>query len=298
MKKTADAGSLSDRFRDLAGEQQKIATNMIRVVENIVEISRETFMLSPEVGQAMASAGEGMQKSINELENRNKAGSGSAQSQAMGALNRAAMAMQNTMEGMSAAGSALGFEEFMQRMQQMAGQQGQLNQDGMNLFQGQGNSGILSAEGQQRLRQMAAEQRALQKSMEQLNGEIGRRSDVLGRLDNIAGEMEEVVNDLEKLRLDRKTIERQQKILSRMLDAQKSMREQEYSRQRQAEIGKEYSRKSPNERQEREDRELKRLQDELMRALQEGYNPDYEKIIEEYFRILGQLYLNEKSDKH
>ena len=296
MNKTADAGSLSDQFKDLAGEQQQIAMNMRRVIEDMVKLSRETFMLAPEIGQSMANAGQGMRKSLSELENRNKAGAGNAQKEAMGALNRAVLEMQSTMESMSAGGSALGFEQFMERMQQMSGQQGQLNQEAMNFLQGQGkNPGVLSSEAQQQLQRMAAEQRALQKSMEQLNDEMGGRSDVMGRLDNITGEMEEVVKDLELLQMDRRTIERQQKILSRMLDAQKSMREQEYSRQRQAETAKTYTRKAPDPRQEREDRDLKRLQDELMRALQEGYNPDYEKIIEEYFRILSEKYLEEKN---
>ncbi len=294
MEKTDNAGTLSDQFRDLAGGQQQIVMNMARVMGDIVDLSRETFLLSPEIGQALAEAGQQMRKSLRELENRNKTGAGSAQQQSMGALNKAAMEMQSTMEGLSASGSALGFEQFIQRMQQMAGQQAQLNQEGMSLFQGQTNSGMLNAAAQQRLQQMAAEQRALQESMEQLHDEMGQRSDVIGRMDNIASDMEKVVQDLEQMKLDRKTIERQQKILSRMLDAQKSMREQEYSRKRQAEVGKEYARRKPDTRQEREDRELKQLQDQLMRALQEGYTPDYERIIEEYFRILSQHYLQEK----
>jgi hypothetical protein len=296
INRTADAGSLSDQFRDLAGEQQQIATKMSRVIGDMVQLSRETFMLSPDIGQAMANAGQGMRKSLSELENRNKTGAGNAQKQAMGALNQAAMAMQSTMEGMAGSGSALGFEEFMKKMQQMAGQQGQLNQDAMGFLQGQGsNPGLLSQEAQQNLRRMAGEQRALQQSMDELNNQMGKRSDVLGNLDNIAREMENVAGDMEKMQLDRKTIERQRKILSRMLDAQKSMREQEYSRQRQAEVGKEYARRTPDERQKREDLELKRLQDELMRALQEGYNPDYEKVIEAYFRILSRKYVEDKN---
>ena len=109
--------------------------------------------------------------------------------------------------------------------------------------------------------------------------------------------MENVVKDLELQQFDRKTIERQQKILSRMLDAQKSMREKDHSRQREAETGKNYVRRSPDGRQQREDRELKRLQDELFKALQEGFNPDYEKMIETYYRILSQKYQNEKNQQ-
>jgi hypothetical protein len=95
------------------------------------------------------------------------------------------------------------------------------------------------------------------------------------------------VNDLQELKLDRKTIERQQKILSRMLDAQKSVREREYSKKRLAEVGKDYIKKSPSKTTDIEDRRSRQLNLDLLRALQEGYNPDYEKLIEEYFRKLN-----------
>ena len=54
-----------------------------------------------------------------------------------------------------------------------------------------------------------------------------------------------------------------------------------------AEVGKEYKRRSPRSPEESEDARLKQLKLDLMRALQEGYNPDYEKLIETYFRTLN-----------
>jgi hypothetical protein len=113
------------------------------------------------------------------------------------------------------------------------------------------------------------------------------QSDILGNLDNMAKEMGDVVEDLQKLNIDRRTIDRQQQILSRMLDAQKSVREKEYSKKRLAEVGKEYRRKSPNDPTNVEDLRMKQLSLDLIRALQEGFNPDYEKLIEEYFRALN-----------
>ena len=101
-------------------------------------------------------------------------------------------------------------------------------------------------------------------------------------------EMKEVINDLEGLDLHRKTIERQQKILSRMLDAQKSVREKEYSKDRLAESGEDMLRRSPQDPTNPEDQKLKQLNLELIRALQEGYAPDYEVLIEEYFRLLNK----------
>jgi len=116
---------------------------------------------------------------------------------------------------------------------------------------------------------------------------MGNRSDILGRVDNIAEEMKKVVEDMQGLKYSRKTIQRQQRILSRMLDAQKSVREREYSKKRKAEVGKQYARKNPSELQETVNARKEKLRKELKQALEEGYSIDYEKLIEEYFKNLN-----------
>ena len=193
--------------------------------------------------------------------------------------------MSQSMEMMSASGSGTGFEQYLEQMQKMAGRQGQLNQESLNFFKQ--NQGSLSMEQQGELRRMAAEQQAIQKSMEDISKDMENRSDILGRLDHMANEMGEVVEELQSLNIDRKTIDRQQQILSRMLDAQKSVREKEYSKKRLAEVGKQYKRKQPDDPTNIEDPRMKQLSLDLNRALQEGFNPDYEKLIEEYFRALN-----------
>ena len=159
-------------------------------------------------------------------------------------------------------------------------------------MEGQGGKPRLSEGDRGRLRRLAGEQRAIQESLEQMHENEGDKN-TLGRLGKITEEMEEVLKDLEALKIDRHTIDRQERILTRMLDAQKSVREREYSKERKAEIGKEYARKSPGEDMDTEDTRAKKLQDDLLRALQEGYNPDYEKLIEEYFKTLNQEYLKD-----
>ena len=170
-------------------------------------------------------------------------------------------------------------------MQQLANQQGQINQESLNFFNN--NKGKLSLQQQSQLRRMAAEQGALRNALEELGNNIQDNSDILGDLDQMAKEMGEVTNDLQNLKIDKKTIERQQQILSRMLDAQKSVREKDYSRKRLAEVGKNYQRKSPRMSEDTENLKLKQLKLDLIRALREGYNPDYEKLIEAYFRSLN-----------
>jgi len=282
---TKSLSNYSDQFSEVAGTQQQVIEGMSNVVRDIINLSHETFFISPQISKSLGSASGNMRKSLSELENRRQNTAGNFQRQAMAGLNESVLSMNQSMEMMSSASSATGFEQYLEQMQNMAGRQGQLNQESLNFFKQ--NQGSLSLEQQGQLRRMAAEQKALQKSMENVAGDMQDRSDVLGDLDNLAREMGEVVEDLQTLNIDRKTINRQQQILSRMLDAQKSVREKEYSKKRLAKTGKEYRRKSPNDPTNVEDPRMKQLSLDLIRALQEGFNPDYEKLIEEYFRTLN-----------
>ncbi len=288
MSSTQKISNFSDQFREMAQNQQSVSENMNRVIKEIIDLSKETFFLSSNLSKSLGNSKGNMQSGLTALENRNKGKAGKHQKQAMASLNEAVMEMQNSMQSISQSKSGMGFEQFMKKMQQMAGQQGQLNEQGMNFMQGKGNSGKLSAAQQGALARMAAQQEALRKSLEQLNGEMSEQSDVLGDLDKIGEDMEKVVKELTAMKIDRKTIERQQKILSRMLDAQKSVREREYSHQRKAEVGKDYTRKRPSKLMDATDEERARLKRELKQALEEGYSADYEKLIEEYFRQLNK----------
>jgi len=288
MNKTNEISNLSDDFRSMAQSQQEITENMKKVIKDIVDLSKETFFLSPKMGQIIGKSYTSMNKGLKALEERDKNGAAKSQKQAMSGLNQAVMEMQSSMQSASQSKSGMGFEKFMKQMQQMAGKQGQLNKEGMDLMQGKGNSRSFSMSQQGELARMAAQQEALRKSLEQLNSEMGNRSDVLGRMDNIADEMKKVVEDMQKMNYSKKTIQRQQNILSRMLDAQKSVREREYSKKRKAEVGKQYAHKNPSELQESVNEKKERLRKELKRALEEGYSIDYEKLIEEYFRNLNK----------
>jgi DNA repair exonuclease SbcCD ATPase subunit len=285
IERTNKLSDYSDQFPEVAKSQQQLLENMNHVEKDILDLSHETFFLPPGIGQSLGSAYGNMNRSLSELENRRQETASAFQGQSMSGLNMSVLQMQQAMQAMGEEGSALGFEQFLKKMQQLSDSQGQLNQEGMNFFNQ--NQGSLSIEQQSQLKRMAAEQQAIRNSMDQLGQEVNNRSDVLGDLDNLAREMEEVVKDLNALKIDRQTIERQQKILSRMLDAQKSVREQEYSKQRLAEIGQEYKKKSPDQPRNFEDLKLKQLNLDLLRALQEGYGPDYEKIIETYFKELN-----------
>ena len=261
LKRSERSDMASSRIPEIARQQAYLRENGTQIIQDLIGISRKTFFLSPQLNPILSRLMRSMDKALKELEERNPRRASQAQQQAMAQFNQAVMSLQQSMQQLSQSASASGFEAFLKQLQQMAGQQGQLNQQTLSLFQQQAQGKMQLSE--DALARLAAQQEMIRQSLEKLNQQMGNRRDVAGRLDNLSQEMEEV---------DRKVIERQQRILSRLLDAQKSVREKEYSRKRQAEQGEEVVPRSPEQiaRQVLEQEDL--LRRELLRSREEGYS--------------------------
>jgi hypothetical protein len=109
---------------------------------------------------------------------------------------------------------------------------------------------------------------------------------MLGRLDKLAEEMKRVVEAMEHSEVSEETRERQRRIYTRMLDFQHSLEKQDFKDQRKARFGDDILRASPDQLDETRgltDEEYERL---MTRFQEEGYPPEYEDVIREYFRAL------------
>ena len=69
-----------------------------------------------------------------------------------------------------------------------------------------------------------------------------------------------------------------------MLDAQRSVNERDYEKKRESAEGKTFSRKSPGELSDTEKKT--KIQEELQKAIREGYKKDYENLIRRYYESL------------
>ena len=98
--------------------------------------------------------------------------------------------------------------------------------------------------------------------------------------------MGEVVNDMKDMNIDERTIKRQEQILTRLLDAQRSVRQREYSPKRESRPGEDLARRSPTMRNPHNDTE--QLRQDLLKALEGHYVKDYEQLIRLYFDALAR----------
>ena len=135
------------------------------------------------------------------------------------------------------------YEQFLERMKKMSGQQQGINSQSMQLALGQ-----LSAAAQQSLMQrLLKQQRQVQKSLQQLMSETRQSGEQgLGDLGGIAEDIDEVIKDFQNKRYQQRTKERQQRILSRMLDSQKSLTQRGFKEDRKAETANEIVYEGPS----------------------------------------------------
>jgi hypothetical protein len=276
----------SPQLRQNAQDQLEATQDLNNVIKGLSELSQKSFAVTPEMGKAIGEALARMNNAMHALDMRNGSTASQEQEQAMAALNRAAMQVQNALQAMMQGGGG-GAGGLMQQLQRMAGQQMSINMQTQQM-------GGMSQQQAAEAARLAKEQGAVRKSLEELNREAQQSSEqkkMLGDLQKIAEEMNEVIRNLEQNNVNPETIKKQERILSRLLDASKSMHERDYEKKRKAETGTQITRRSPNEIDPNSLEGKSRLQEELLKAIEQGYSKDYQELIRKYFEEL------EKSEK-
>ncbi len=264
-----------------AKTQQSLQRFTQSIGDSLQSLSQETMGVTPDMFQSLSEALQKMNQATQSLSNRQTAQASIQQNQAMGALNRALLAIQNTMNQMQGQ-SGSGMEQFMNQMNQMTRQQMALNQQLMQMLQ----QGQLSLAQQAALKRLAAEQQAIQKSLREMMKQYGSQGEHMGRLDRLIEEMQASVEEMRSAQADRKTLERQERILSRMLDAQRSIREKEYSKKREGRSGKDKYRPTPEEMDLSKTELRKQIEKNLLHLTEEGYSENDQELIRDYFQIL------------
>ncbi|TAE50998.1 MAG: hypothetical protein EAZ89_10930 [Bacteroidetes bacterium] len=162
-------------------------------------------------------------------------------------------------------------------MQGMSQKQKQLNQQMQDMMKGQMDGDKLS--------QMAAQQEAIRKELEEAKKQMGEQGDkALGDLDKIMQDMKDSETDLINKRLTEETMLRQQQILNRMLQADQSVRQQEMDNERESRTGQIADRKSPADLSKEELQN--RIRQEMLKSNKLDYSSDFIILIEQYFKKL------------
>jgi hypothetical protein len=190
-----------------------------QIARRLQEAAGRNALVNPRLGANLAQAREMIGQSREALEGPSPNPDEAAEraQAAARALSSAAYQMMRNRNDVAGSQSGSGMAEALERMAQMAGQQGSLNDElgGLLPMLGGGDQAIMM-----RLRELAARQRGLANELERL-GEAG----MPGRPEELAQEARALADRMDQNRLDRATLERQQRLFRRMMDAGRTLRD-------------------------------------------------------------------------
>ena len=284
-EETAEMPRNSPRLGNLAVQQQMIQDQLTQTMKNTMDLSKETFLVSTEMGRKMGTAFAQMEAAKGKMVERNGGGSLGNQDQSMLALNEGAKTIIQTVKQMQESGSASGYEEFLKQMEEMANRQQAINDQGMQLALGQ----MAAAMQESLIGQMLSQQQGVRQSLQKMMDEMQQAGNQgLGDLEGIAEEMDAVLKDLEKKQFTRNTSDRHQRILSRMLDSQKSMTTKGFEEERRSETAKQVAWTGPSGMPADLGQRQSLIMNAMNTALKSGYSRNYQNMIRRYFNKLSE----------
>jgi hypothetical protein len=198
---------------------------------------------------------------------------------AVDALNATAYQLLRARGEVQGAGSGSGLAEALERMAELAKQQGGLGQQGAGLLPLAGSGAI-----REQLRQLGARQRALAEELQKLKG----GGDLPGA-GELADEAKDLARRLEGGRIDRQIVERQERLFRRMLDAGRTLqgREEDEQKERQSTTATDDSVHLPPALRARLTGDDDRLRVPTWDELQE-LSPEERRLVVDYFRRLTE----------
>jgi hypothetical protein len=211
---------------DVRGAQAAVREGVDRLMEQLQSAAGKNALVSPRLGAALGRARLGMSESLDQLQRPtpNAGAAGAHAGEALDALNAMIYAMLQSRGDVAGAQSGSGVQEAVERMAQLAEQQGALSgETGSMLSAAPAGADQLV----QQLRALAERQRSLAAELERLNAE----GEVSGA-DEYAEEAEDIAADLERGRIDRATVERQERLFRRLLDAGRTLESDEEDERR------------------------------------------------------------------
>jgi len=284
------------RYVSLVQDQYKIKDDFKVVEDTLHALSKRVTQIESFVQEKVTDIKVNLNKSIDQLEERNKAVSSDHQQRTMTYLNDLALMLSEVMNQMQQQMSSMmpGSQNCSKPGGKGAGKSGRVPMD--KITQGQqglngemqklseqlkkGEKGKMSKE----FAEMAAKQAALRKALKDLSQDKKEQGKGMPELDNISDEMNKIEIDLVNKRLTNETLKRQQDITTRLLEAEKSDRQRDQDEKRQAETAREQKRSMPPALEQyirQREAEI-----EQYKSVSPDLKPYYKFLVEEYYQSL------------
>jgi hypothetical protein len=222
----------AERDVEAMSDQVAMRSAVRQVEDQLARAAESSLLVDPGLAQAAAVIGAALEELVSQMADANRAGPPDLRLAAGASEGLADLAYRLMRAGDAAATaqSGTGLQEALARLAQLAEQQGALNQQAGGMLPGTLGDALL-----RELQRLAAEQRRIAHELGAINQSLGPRGQVLGRLDALEREAEELARELDRGRLDQEIIERQERLFHRLLDAGRTLEQDEFERERRAE---------------------------------------------------------------
>jgi hypothetical protein len=283
MKEFSAVQQTDPRYVALSQNQLKLKDDAKVLEDSLLSLAKKDPFMGSFVTKEVGELNDHIDKAVENVKERRKGNASTEMQFSMTSINNLALMLNdhfNMMMDMLANAMPGKGKKKGKSQPKLSEMQMMLNQQIEEIKKGGKSGRELSEE----LARMAAEQerirRALQEMQEKLQKEGGQ---IPGN--DLPGKMEQTEFDLVNKQITEQTIRRQKEILTRLLDAEKSMREQDLDEERKGETAKDYHQQIPKAFEEY--LKMKEKEVELLKTMPPKLFPYYKKEVTEYFKRIG-----------
>lgn len=321
MDEIKDVNLASQNYVAKQQEQSRLHDNSKMIRDSLFEMSKDMFQLKENVNKETTELEKNMRYTVSAIENRKVGEAVTRQQYVMTHTNNLALMLNEVLSNLLAMQNQPGSAGSCEKpggkkpkpgpgqqlsdvitKQKNLGNAMQQMQDAMKKRKGsepgkEGESGSESQNGKkpdgkeygdaEQLARMAQQQAAIRRQMQEINSLLNSKGmgDAAKELREIQEEMDKNETQLVNRKLSNDLLLRQKEILTRLLEAEKSVREQQQDDKRSSNTAKEISRPVPPEL-EKYMKDHKQLTEQYKTA-PPVLKPYYQRIVEDYNKLLG-----------
>ncbi|MBS1682306.1 MAG: DUF4175 family protein [Bacteroidetes bacterium] len=256
------------------------------LADSLLQLSKKDPFLSNIATREINELNSHLNKALEHIKDRKKSNASAEMQRSMTNINNLALMLNDHFENMMNAmanampGKGKGSKQNGKKLPNLGKMQQEINRQIEKLKAGQ-KAGRLYSED---LAKLAAEQERIRNALKEMQEKLKREGgkEIGG---DLPGKMEQTEMDLVNKQITEQTIRRQNEILTRLLEAEKSMREQDLDQERKGQTAKDYQKDIPPSFEQY--LRLKEKEVELLKSLPPKLFPYYKKEVNEYFKRIN-----------
>jgi hypothetical protein len=286
MKDFAAVQQTDPRYVTLSQQQLKIKDDVKVLEDSLLSLAKKDAFMGSIVTKEVGELNDHIDKAVEHVKERRKSNASSEMQFTMASMNNLALMLNDhynmMMDAMANAQPGKGKKKGKMKMEQpnLSKMQQMLNQQMEELRKGGKTGRQLSEE----MAKMAAEQERIRRALQEMQEMMKEQGGQMPGGD-LPGKMEQTEFDLVNKQITEQTIKRQKEIMTRLLDAEKSMREQDFDEERKGETAKDRNKEIPKEFEEY--LKMKEKEIELLKTMPPKLFPYYKREVNEYFKRIG-----------